>query len=158
MTQHEELRDILKSEMDRQQKIADGLFSFLDQALIYLSAGGIVLSVTFVKDIVGGGECINNVILLKVTWGLWAATVLSVLLSYRLAQTENHKAIRNVRDLSVDHASGTTDPQSIVDRLNQELTGLNSKWGKWISWFNWMGFTTYILGILSMILFACMNT
>lgn len=156
MNQHQIVSEMLKSEISRQHEIAGGLYEFMDKALIYLSAGGIVLSVTFVKDIVGG-ECINNVILLEVTWGLWAATVFFVLLSYRLAQTENHRALKQVKRLSQDHASRNTDPQVVVDKLNKILDGLNSKWGKWISRCNWIGIIAYFLGVVSMIWFACTN-
>lgn len=156
MNHSDELRELLNDGMNQQRKIAAELYKFLDKALVYLSAGGIVLSVTFVKDIIGG-ECIKNVILLEATWGLWTATVFCVLFSYRLAQSENYRALSSIHNSQSELTSGTTDPVTISNRLNKKMKELHSKWGKWISIFNWAGFVSYFLGIVSMTWFACTN-
>lgn len=158
MNKHEELRLMLKDGMKRHQKIGYDSFAFMDKALIFLSAGGIVLSVTFIKDIIGG-ESINNVVMLKATWVLWAATVFSVLLGYRLAQYENIRAIRKIYETQTELSSGDSpDPEVLSENLNDYFKDLNQFWGKLIAICNWVGFTAYFLGVVSMIWFAFLNT
>ena len=102
-----------------------------DQTILRFSAGGIVLTITFVKNIVapGDGQCWNVLIL---AWVFWIASIVSVLVSFLLSYHSSRK-----------YQAGETD---IAVKLSNA-----------VGYLNHISIITFILGIVCMVVFASLN-
>lgn len=109
-----------------------------DKTVIALAGGALALSLTFAQAIVDIGQAAQTVWLL-VAWGCWTASLVCVLLSYWLSAKAMRKAIKQLD-------AGT---------LGQERPGGFWDWATGSLTF--LGGFSFILGVVSMILFVQFN-
>ena len=95
MNKRESYYRFLIDQSDKNNAVTENLYGFYDKALLTISAGGIALSISFVKDFVGGDECIKHVILLKIVWGLLMGTIMAFLsrISWHRRRTRYTKTV-----------------------------------------------------------------
>ncbi len=159
MDQRDRYYRFLRDQSDKLSKLGENLYGFYDKAILYLSAGGIALSISFVKDIIGGDESIKCVLLLKIGWVLWMTTILAVLISYIMAQRQNK--VYKMRIFNEQIALNSADDDSFDKmpvQFNKFAERHQAVWSKRISCANWTGIVTFFSGIFAVIWFAWINT
>lgn len=108
-----------------------------DKALLTMSGGALVISIAFVKSIVGD-DPVQCRILLIGAWISWTLTVLAVLCSFVMSQ----RALRKARE-QFDTGKNKTKPGGIADKI----TGI----------LNIVGGIFFLSGVILMVIFASFN-
>lgn len=111
----------------------------LDKMIVSLSGGALGVSFIFLKDIVGGRPIAAHWLLMA-AWGLWAASIASVLLSYYVGSALYRKSIDQVDD-------GT------IHLVNEPGGWLN----KAALVLNILSGSLFVLGVVAMMLFVSRN-
>lgn len=111
----------------------------LDKMIVSLSGGALGVSFIFLKDIVGGRPIAAHWLLMA-AWGLWAASIASVLLSYYVGSALYRKSIDQVDD-------GT------IHLVNEPGGWLN----KTALVLNILSGSLFILGVVAMMVFVRQN-
>ncbi|NQU32407.1 MAG: hypothetical protein HQ521_04165, partial [Bacteroidetes bacterium] len=88
----------LQTYVETTQKAVDYSIERFDILIISLSTGGLVLSIGFVKDIIGDYSKVNT-ILLKITWLLFACSLIMNLLSQATGYFANRLDLKITRDI-----------------------------------------------------------
>lgn len=109
-----------------------------DKTVIALSGSALGLSLTFTQEIVDLSQAVQTDLLL-VAWGSWTISLVCVLLSYWLSAKAMRKAIK----------------QLDAGKLGQERPGGFWDWAAGSLTF--LGGLSFILGVVSMILFVQFN-
>lgn len=122
--------------MDKQRenqllKIRDYAEEQFDKLLIYLSSGGLLLTIGFIENIIKIDES-AYISLLITTWISFTGSLIIMLFSHRTS----------------------------LRSMNLELSGIEEKsdfWDTITNSLNWIGLTLLVLGILSFIIFVLIN-
>lgn len=135
---------------------------FLDKTLLYLSAGGFFISVTFLKNIIGEGPVVCLWLIVS-SWILLAITVLSILLGYLyyanigeraiLTCTEQIKDFTEIFEAYKEDYVDASDVQQTVDRISESAKPEQTR----IMMLNHVIFISFYLGVVSMLIFAILN-
>lgn len=141
----------LKDKLDDEAK---ELWGFYDKAILYLAAGGIVLSIAFVKDIIGV-DSIKLRSLLIASWVSLTFSVMFILSAYLASQRTNLK-LRDVINEELVNARDSADHDvliaSFVDRYNKTVNN-----GLWTRRFNNLAAITFFVGLTSIVAFSIVN-
>jgi hypothetical protein len=116
---------------DKVQKDRDYSSDLFDKQLVYLSAGALVLTIGFVKDLVVITDE-TNTILLIISWISFTLSLIAMLLSHR----------------------------SSVYSMDYELDGKSKKSDDWdliTKFLNWVSTLSLIIGIILFIIFISKN-
>jgi hypothetical protein len=103
-----------------------------DRQIVYLSSGGLVFSVGFVKDIIGDNSEPVYKWLLLIVWISFAISLIINLISYVTSR------------MSIDHELFGREKES--DKLNSCTV-----------WLNWISLIALLNGLLFLLLFASAN-
>lgn len=135
---------------------------FIDKTVLYLSAGGIFISVTFLKNIIGEGSVVC-LWLIMISWILLAITVLSILLGHLiyanigeraiLTCTEQIKDFTEIFEAYKEDYVDVSDVQQTVDRISDTAKPEQTR----IMLLNHVIFITFNAGIITMLIFAILN-
>lgn len=109
-----------------------------DKTILSLAAGGLGISIIFLKDIVGSNPLVWPTVLVW-SWGLLIASILFILMSFFLS----HLALRYTI-ICIDS-----------DKLDFKNPG--GRYGSVTRWFNALGALFFVLGISLLITFAFKN-
>ena len=129
--------------------------SFYDKSLLYLASGSFVLSINFLKDIVGG-ECTLLPWLLSTSWSLFTVSILTNLGSYRASQYFNQRRIEVVNEEKRSVAE-STNTEDMPDQFYKKLNRLADKRTSHVKTYNEVTSATFGLAILAMAVFAIVN-
>jgi hypothetical protein len=110
-----------------------------DKAMLTLSGGALGLSLSFIKQLVPHPHLIG---LLATAWSSLAVALLATILGLHISQS----AIRRARDML------DGDQRGDKDALNQKNTP-----ARWTDCFNWIAATTFMVGIVLLVMFALLN-
>jgi|SRR5699024_190825 len=102
-----------------------------DKLVIYLSSGGLVLTVGFVRDIVNVSSSSYSELLI-ITWIAFTISLITILISHR------------------------TSLKSIDLELNDRIQESDS-WDIFTGWLNWSGMVAFMLGVISFLIFILIN-
>ena len=124
------LEDALSSEKKSQEE--------LDKLLVYLSGGGLAISLVFIREVVGENPMASPALLVN-AWVLWGFSLLMVMLAYAFSNLAWRKLIGQIRKDTVH----SERPGGAYNRI----TGL----------LNYGSMAAFIAGLCLMILFAKAN-
>lgn len=151
MDQKDETKQPVVSDSKREAVIE--YISFIDDSIdrnvIYLAAGALGLSMTFLKDIVEPSKCIHTSAL-AISWGLLTLTLLINLFFSWLAGQMGYSAIKEL-----DRINGLNDSERESENVKY-LKSVHSK-NKWISGFNLVSIMTLIAGVAFLVFFVVTN-
>ncbi len=115
-----------------------------DKAILLYSSGGLALSITFLKDLVGGTKNAVNLGLLQASWALFALAMLVTVLSFL--------------------TSAAAQEESMGDAKSYYLDGNECAWNR-VSWrdvllryMNQVSGFSFIGGVCATVWFAIVNT
>lgn len=128
---------------------------FYDKSLLYLASGSFVLSVNFLKDVVGG-ECTLLPWLLITSWSLFTVSILTNLGSYRASQYFNQRRIEAVNE-EKESVSDSPYTDEMPDRFYKKINKLADKRTSHVKTFNEIASATFGLAIFAMSVFAIVN-
>jgi len=123
-----------------------------DKQVVYLSGGGLVLTIGFVKDIVKLSATAYLPFLL-LSWILFAATLLINLWSHKASAASTDPLITQVRYLKECHLEGVEPDKERITNLETET----ARKRKLVSWLNAACVWLSVLGVLSFIVFTAIN-
>ena len=109
-----------------------------EKNITYISAGTLVLSLTFIEKIVNLGDS-NSVVILIISWILLALTLLANLISHQLSSYYHEKTI-------CDFDADDPNLEKNINKRNKVIRTIN--WGTTFS---------LVVGILFLILFCSIN-
>lgn len=113
------------------EKIRDYSEDQFDKLMVYLSAGGIVLTIGFVKDIVDLNKAIF-IACLFISWFCFPISLLMILLSQRTIVIA-------------------------IDALSEQKYDKVRRYDKITKFLNWSSMISLVIGILFFVIFACIN-
>ena len=153
----------LEIEKDRRRVYSDTLNQFYDKTLLYLSAGAIVLSSSFSKNIIGQAP-VQLEYLLPISWGFLTFTIFLMVFSYIVAirLTDEEVSI-------IDRTQKRTDTDFTLGGLNQQFADHKNKAmlrEMYVStktirvcqtWLYYLTPASFFFGLLCLTLFAILN-
>jgi hypothetical protein len=113
-----------------------------DKAILTLSAGALALSITFIKQIASQPKQ-NSIYWLIAAWSFFCLSLLSTLISFLTSQA----ACRNQREI-LDGDIAKKDDSELVHK---------NKASSWTNTLNYFSIITFILGVVSLIIFSAIN-
>jgi hypothetical protein len=128
------LKEYRQHLVEAEQKAQDDL----DKTILSLSGGALGISFVFLKDIIGNRPVEFEYALIA-AWICWAVSTLAVLLSFHVSHVALRRAIRKIDDGTIEDE----EPGGPFARLTQFL--------------NLAGAALFVVGVLSITLFASMN-
>lgn len=102
-----------KTLIELEQKIGEGY----DKTLIALSGGALGVTITFIKDIVGGGKILCPGLALT-AWSAWTVSLTSLLAAYYFGTTAYRYAIRKLDEGKLDSVNPGGLCATITNILN----------------------------------------
>ena len=108
-----------------------------DKTIVSLSGGALGISLLFIKDIIGKSEPVL-VWAVVTAWGLWAASIASVVISYFLSRMALRKAIMQVDNN--DFSEGVGGCAAVATQIFNAISGI-----------------LFIVGIVFLIVFSSNN-
>lgn len=108
-----------------------------DKSIVSLSGGALGISLVFYKEIIGENTPINHALLVW-SWGVWAASIAAVVVSYYLSRLALRKAI----------------DQTDKDDFSAGVGGWAAKW---TSYTNALSGILFVIGIGLFITFSSFN-
>jgi len=109
-----------------------------DKAVLTLSAGALAISLTFIKDIVGGGEIISKCYLIS-SWVCWAISTSFMLISFYTSILAQRHAVKKFDEDKLDFQK----PGGPFDKCTHVL--------------NIFGGASFLLGTVFFIIFVFIN-
>ncbi len=116
---------------------------FLDKALLTLSAGALIVSVSFIDKAIDDRDQIVFTELLIGSWWLWTGCLISILLTFLFSK----KSIQRVNKKYCPQKHTTTE----------DIERLGGFWRTLVSFFYYVNIALFIAGAVSMTTFACLN-
>ena len=135
-------KDRYQAYLDERRLLVDGevqVAARFDKSILSLSGGALLLSMTFIKDIVHGSP--KATWLLIVAWVLLGTAIGAMLVSLLTSQ----KAYRKQRDI--------LDEQ--LDKADKE--GVYNRWACATKWLNRASITLFLVGVVFLGYFTVMN-
>jgi hypothetical protein len=123
-----------------------------DKQVVYLSGGGLVLTIGFVKDIVKLSATAFLPFLL-LSWILFAATLLLNLWSHKASATSTDLFLSQVHYLKEQHLAGLTPEPGRLTQLEGAALAKRRLVETLNSWCVWLS----VSGVLSFIIFTAIN-
>lgn len=123
-----------KQLVEFEQKIGEGF----DKTLIALSGGALGLSIAFIKDIVGAETIVSHYYLIA-SWSFWATSLGSILFAFYFGQLAYRKAITQVDNRTIK---------------SENVGGI---YGAIVSVLNAVGAVSFLLGVITIIIFSIKN-
>ncbi len=129
--QHLKYREVLVSAEQKAQEE-------FDKTVLSLSGGGLGVSFVFLKDVIGS-EPVLSPYYLTGAWVSWALSILAVLFSYHLSHKTIHRMIQQ------------------IDAGQGDAPGFGGWYASVTQWLNAIGGALFVVGVLSITVFACVN-
>lgn len=143
---HEEVEDVeaMKDDHYRAERVmliqgeADAAMR-LDKTMITLSAGALILSITFIHDIAPNPTLVE---LLFIAWGLFIISLLSIVVSLITSKS----AFKNAQD-------------NLAESYRQQAIEISysSKANTWTGICNWISVGAFVAGLILLTVFAVGN-
>lgn len=115
----------------------------LDKAILVLSSGGLVTSLTFIKSVVPISEavCLGS---LKLGWVLFSIALVSTVVSFLLSGSAITEERRQILDYYIKGA---------------DEAGLSPNyWGRITYWVNRASVLAFVMGVIVTVIFVWLNT
>jgi len=115
-----------------------------DKAILLYSSGGLALSITFLKDFIGGAKNAVSLWILQISWALFALAMLATVLSFLASAAAHAESMEDAKSYYLDCDDSAWNRVSWKDAL---LRYMNQ-----ISGFSFIG------GVCATVWFAILNT
>ena len=120
----------------------------LDKSLLTLSAGALLLSITFVGTLSETKRCL---VLLFVAWGLFIISIIAVIFAMRNAQLRTHRDAIGVAK-NLERISQMNATERAVYRAT-----FSSETNKRVAWLNRIAVFGFVLGVVFLCWFVGIN-
>ena len=131
--------ETLKNELYERQLSNSESF---DKSILSLSSAGLVISISFIKDIVPI-ELASGLLYLKMSWVLFCAAIISTILSLMSSQLGIDKQLTIAREYYIEKNDDAISKKNIYSKIT--------------NWLNWSSGTAFVCSILLMVIFAMFN-
>ena len=128
---------------------------YYDKALLYLASGSFVLSINYLKDVIGG-ESIFLPSLLIISWSLFTVSILTNLGSYRVSQYFTESRRQTVNDemkRAVDTDVNDEMKACFFSKVNKQADKRTTH----VKIYNEVATVAFGLAVLAMSIFASIN-
>jgi hypothetical protein len=120
----------------------------LDKSLLSLSAGALLLSVTFIGIQSGTKHCI---VLLFAAWACFVASIMAVIFGMRKAQLESHKTVTETAN-NLERFSQLDETVATIVRARFPVAI-----DKFVVWLNHIAIWGFVIGAIFLCLFVGIN-
>ena len=130
------------------------LNNFYDKALLYLASGSFVLSINFLKDVIGDKGVVLDWLLI-ISWFLFTVSILSSLNVYRISQSFFIKRTDTVNDEKRRLQRGFS--YESTDQFKQKIEKVSSTWATWVRFFRRTTTVCFFLAFFLLSMFSIIN-
>lgn len=99
--------------------------SSFDKAVLTLSSAGLGVSISFIKNIIGDLEVAQCVILLQLSWGCFAAAIVSTILSFMTSQSAITKHLTFAEKYYLENKDEYFNKRTPMEKATRFLNSLS---------------------------------